>query len=287
MWDPSLNDEAIEAWNGVLFDKWVRFRHLLTDGLAGHGDAVLAAHPPPEGGRVLDLGCGIGDTTLTIARRIGPSGSAVGVDAAPRMIELARQEAAEAGVDNARFEVADVQTTPLGGPYDYAFSRMGIMFFSSPVMALRNVRRALRSGGRLAASVWRRREDNPWLHEAEVAVEALVPHPEATDQPTCGPGPFSMAGADTVSAQLLAAGFVRPTLERHDFDIRIGNDIDEAIEFAMALGPAGELLRLAVDQAEPMRPRVLRALREVLTRYARPGGVLAPSSTWIMSAVVP
>ncbi len=286
MEDATFNAEAIEAWNGVLFDKWVRFRHLLTDGLAAHGDAVLAAHPPAEGAHVLDLGCALGDTTQTIARMIGPRGLAVGVDAAERFIAAARQDAA-AGVQNIRFEVVDVQSGPLGGPYDHAFSRMGIMFFASPVMALRNVRRALRPGGLLAAVVWRRREDNPWLHEAQLAVEALVPKPEETDQPTCGPGPFSMAGPDMVSAQLLAAGFVRPTFERHEHDIRIGLDLEEAIEFAMALGPAGELLRLAGAQAEPLLPKVLSALREVLSRYVGPDGVMAPSSTWIITARAP
>ncbi|HWM85714.1 MAG TPA: class I SAM-dependent methyltransferase [Kofleriaceae bacterium] len=287
MWDPTANDEAIEAWNGVLFDKWVRFRHLLTDGLAGHGDALMAGHPPPEGGRVIDLGCGLGDTTLTIARAIGPRGLAVGVDASDRFVEASRKSAVEAGLDNARFEVADVQVSPLGGPYDYAFSRFGVQFFSSPVMALRNVRRSLRPGGLLGVVVWRQREDNPWLHAAQVAVEAVVPQPEKSDQPTCGPGPFSMAGADMVSGQLLAAGYVRPTFQRHEFDIKIGDDLDEAIEFAMALGPAGELLRLAGADAERYQPAVLKALRETLTRFVRPEGVLAPSSTWLITATAP
>jgi SAM-dependent methyltransferase len=287
MWDPSANDEAIEAWNGVLFEKFRRYRHLLTDGLAGHGDALLAAHPPPEGGRVIDLGCGFGDTTRTIGRMVGPRGAAVGVDAAERFIATAREETARSGPDNARFEVADVQTAPLGGPYDHAFSRMGVMFFSSPVVALRNVRRSLRPGARFTAVVWRRREDNAWLHEAQVAVEALVERPAVSDQPTCGPGPFSMSSADAVSAQLLAAGFARPTFERHEHDIRIGVDLDEAIEFAMALGPAGEILRLAGPDGERRRPAVLAALREVLSRYAGPAGVIAPSSTWLISATAP
>ena len=278
------NAEAIEAWNTVLFDKFSRFRPVVTRGLSHHGDAVLDTHPPAPGARVLDLGCGFGDSTIDIARRVGPAGRVVGVDAAARFIEIAAREAAEAGVGNVSFQVADVQAGDLGGPYEYAFSRFGMMFFASPVRALANVRRSLSPGGLLAICVWRRREDNDWLYAAQQAVEALVTPPEQHDAPTCGPGPFSMAGADMVSSQLVSAGYHRIRFERHDADICIGADIDEAIEGCMALGPAGEILRLAGDQGRRREPEVRQALRETLARFARKDGVWAPSSTWIITA---
>ena len=81
---------------------------------------------------MIDIGCGFGDTARQIAGLVGPDGAAVGVDAAPRFIETATQEAAEEGVGNAHFEVRDVQSDDLGGPYDMAFSRMGTMFFARP-----------------------------------------------------------------------------------------------------------------------------------------------------------
>src|SRR5207245_4741020 len=112
-------------------------------------------------------------------------------------IETARREAGEAGAANVRFSLADVQTDALGGPYDLAFSRFGTMFFANPVAALRNVRGALAPGARLVMIVWRRREDNDWLYRAQTIVEQIVSRPEEYDEPTCGPGPFSMAGADT------------------------------------------------------------------------------------------
>ena len=138
----------------------------------------------------------------------------------------------------------------LPGPFDYAFSRMGIMFFGNPVVAMRNVRAALAPGGRLVAAVWRRKLDNPWLHRAEQVVDQYLEEPEETDEPTCGPGPFSMADADTVSEQLTLAGFEQISLRRCDLPIKIGNDLDHAVEFNMAIGPAGELIRLAGDEAE-------------------------------------
>src|SRR3954466_9467524 len=123
-WGTGENAEAIQAWDGPLFDTWLRFRHIVTTGLGAHGDGALALVPPQPGQRVLDIGCGLGDTTQQIAGIVGASGEAVGVAAAERFIETARAEAKEAGVQNATFLAADVQTDPLGGPYDMAFSRM-------------------------------------------------------------------------------------------------------------------------------------------------------------------
>src|SRR4051794_20037560 len=140
----SPNDEAIRAWDGPLFERFLRYRHIVTTGLALHGEAALALYPPQPGERVIDLGCGFGDTTQQIATLVGAEGSALGVDAGTQFIAAAEEEASDAGVTNASFRVADVQTDPLGGPYDLAFSRMGTMFFANPVAALRNVRRALR-----------------------------------------------------------------------------------------------------------------------------------------------
>ena len=278
------NAEAIQAWDGVLFEKFSRFRELLTAGLSVHGTEALRRHPPREGSRVLDLGCGFGDTTLEIARLVGPLGSATGVDAAPRFVEQARAETRAAGTPNARYFAADVQADDLEGPYDSAFSRFGTMFFASPVAALRNVRKSLKAGGALLMVVWRRREDNGWAHTAELAVREIIPPVEHGNEPTCGPGPFSMAGADTVSAQLLAAGFMDVGFERFDTDIRIGKDLDEALAFAKALGPAGELLRLAAAQGIDESVRVDAALRDALAPFVREGGVYGPSSTWFVSA---
>jgi ubiquinone/menaquinone biosynthesis C-methylase UbiE len=281
------NAEAIEAWNTVLYDKFSRFRHTLTTGFRPHGEAVLARCPPRPGDRVLDVGCGFGDTTLDIARRVGPGGEAVGVDAADRFIASAREAAARAGVARARFETADVQAGALDGPFDQVFSRFGTMFFDSPVAALRNLRRALKPGGVLSMVVWRRKEDNAYLHLVETCVREFVPHVEKGDQVTCGPGPFSMASPDVVSAQLLAAGFERPTFERFDADVRVGSTVDEAVAFALELGPAGEVLRLAGDAAEAVRPEIIAALRALHTTFARDEGVYGPSSTWIVSARAP
>ena len=282
----SSNDVVIEAWNTVLYDKFVRFRHLLVAGLSGHSEELLRRNLYPKGARVLDVGCGFGDSTIKIARAVGPQGEAVGVDCAERFVHTAERDAAQAGVHNARFIKADVQTDDLRGPYDYAFARFGTMFFTLPGVALRNIRAALKPGGVLTQIVWRKREDNPWLYEAELKVREIVPvvSHEDTDQVHCGPGPFSMAGADMVSSMLASAGYSGITFERYDTDICIGRDLQDAIEFAMALGPAGEIIRLAGAEGERLIPTVAAALRQTLAPYVRNDGVWAPSSTWFITS---
>ena len=128
------NSEAIEAWDGPLFERFVQFRATVTEGLGAHGERALALHPPQPGERVLDIGCGFGDTADRIAGLVGPAGAVLGVDAAPRFIESAR---AEYGAPNVRFEVADVEQTRFEQEFDLAFSRFGTMFFANPVHALR------------------------------------------------------------------------------------------------------------------------------------------------------
>jgi ubiquinone/menaquinone biosynthesis C-methylase UbiE len=284
---PTDNSEATQAWDGPLYDRFVRFRDIVTTGLGAHGEQALRRFPPQRGQRVLDIGCGFGDTSQRIAELVGEAGEVVGVDVAQRFIETARRETAEMGFSNVRFEVADVQTDALGGPYNLAFSRFGTMFFAGPVPALRNVRAALVPGGRLVMVVWRRRIDNDWMYRAQTIVEEIVSRPEEYDEPTCGPGPFSMADADTTSEILLHAGFEDVSLERCDIPIAIGHDVDEAIELVMALGPAGEILRLAGDRAAHLHDRVREALHDGLSEYAGPDGVRAPASTWIVSATAP
>jgi SAM-dependent methyltransferase len=287
-WGPGVNAEAITAWDGPLFESFVKFREVFTTGLGAHGDVALELVPPQKGQRVLDVGCGFGDTTQQIAELVGPEGEAVGVDAAARFIEIATREAEEAGAENAHFLVADVQTDPLGGPYDMAFSRMGTMFFISPVAALRNVRQSLVPGAPFVSVVWRRREDNHWLYRAQQIVEGIVRKPEEYDGPTCGPGPFSMANADTVTDQMVYAGFENISLRRSDIDIMAGKDADEAIEMVMSIGPAGEILRLQGERAAHLHDQVKDALREGLGEYVREDGtVWAPASTWIVSATAP
>jgi ubiquinone/menaquinone biosynthesis C-methylase UbiE len=276
------NEESQRAWDGVLFDRFLQFRHLVVSGLAQFGVEAMRRFPPAEGDRVVDIGCGMGDSALQLAELVGPAGSVLGVDISPRFIELA---ASESTLANVRFEVKDMQASSLEEQFDYAFARFGTMFFANPVAAMRNVRSSLADDGRLCMVVWRRREENPWLYVAEQVVKPLVPEPEEeVDEAHCGPGPFSMAGADTVSMQLRAAGFTEISFRRFDAPFLLGRDLDEAVEMNLAIGPAAEALRFAGDHGAELRPKLESMLREALAPYETAEGVILDSSVWIVTA---
>jgi SAM-dependent methyltransferase len=210
-------------------------------------------------------------------------GLAVGVDASDRFIAAARRETQAQDV-NVQFKVADVQTANLGEGFDLVFSQFGTMFFANPVAALRNVREAMGPTAKLVMVVWRSKQENEWLHRALTITERFLARPEEYDAPTCGPGPFSMADADTTSGILTKAGFHHISLRRCDLPITIGADVDEAVEFATSLGPAGEILRLAGKRATHLHHPIADALHQRFTGWIRANGVTAPASTWIISA---
>lgn len=252
--------------------RWLEHRDILTEGVRAHGEQALALEPPRESDRVLDIGCGLGETTVRLAQLVGPTGHAHGVDVAERMIATAIKEAADARLRNVTYATCDVEVTSFDETFDYAFSRMGTMFFANPVAALRNVRRALVPGGRLNMVVWRRKPDNEFLHLAEAVVAEYLDEPEESDAPRCGPGPFSMANADTVTDVLKHAGYADIRLARQDLPYRIGNDVDQAVAVNLAIGPGAEVLRMWGERTDDVRPKIAADLRAALADLVIDGG---------------
>jgi SAM-dependent methyltransferase len=283
----ATNRESAEAWSGVLFDRWLAFRDVVTTQIAAFSEEAFRISSPPVGGRALDIGCGLGDTTLRLAEEVGPDGEVLGLDLGDRFVETATAEAEDAGVENVSYLLGDAQVADLGEGFDYVFSRFGCMFFASPVAALRNIRGAMVPGARVCLVVWRSKVENEWLQRAEIVAERYLEEPEETDEPTCGPGPFSMANADTTTEVLVQAGFADIALHRRDVDYRMGTNMDEAIALVTALGPAGELIRLAGDAAEEVRPQLEADLRDAYADLERPDGVYAKASVWVVTARVP
>lgn len=280
------NDDFISCWNEILVPKWNRFRHLLSGNGAIHSAIAYEDFQFKPGNKILDIGCGYGETCLEIGRIVTDSGEVVGLDCTESFLQTAEQEKGQAGSNNVRFELGDAQTHPLPEDYfDAVFSRFGVMFFQSVVMAMRNAHKSLKPGGKLCMIVWRTIQDNPcWGAAKEVALKHLPPPGE--DAKTCGPGPFSMADEETTRAMMKAAGFDQVDLFRRiDADICIGTSVDEAIDYQILVGPSGEIIREAGELGQEKLPEIRRELEALMKNHQRDdGGVYMPSSTWAIMA---
>lgn len=276
--------EYVQFWNDTLADKFDRFRHILMDGLSYHSRVPLERIVVNPGSRILDVGCGWGDTAIQLARKTGPDGYVLGVDCVEQFLSRGRDDARKAGLDNIEFIAEDVERYPFDGRFDLCFSRFGMMFFENPVRAMKNIRRALRPGGELMFIVWRSSDYNPWLGMAKDVVLRFLPEPGEGAR-SCGPGPFSMANTEVVSQQLEIAGFTDIEFEQVDGPVTVGDSIQDAINFQLAIGPAGEVFREAGELAEQQRPEIEKALREALVPYQDEAGqIVMPSSSWCITA---
>jgi SAM-dependent methyltransferase len=280
------NEEAVRAWDTVLYERWKTNRAVFVGALDEVTRDLLDRAPPPVGARCIDIGCGFGETTLQLAGLVGAGGFALGVDSSPRFVEDARREAAEAGVTNVAFQVADAQTAAWRPVHQYAFSRMGTQFFAAPVPAMRAVRGALEPGGALAKLCWRRKAESPLWAETEQVVQRFLARPDEYDADTCGPGPFSLGNPDTCRGILEAAGFGDIELAARDFDYFMGADMDEAIDALLAIGPGAELIRLNGEAGERRRPEIAAALADHFARWQQPdGSIIGRASVWLVTAV--
>ncbi|MFQ5955007.1 MAG: class I SAM-dependent methyltransferase [Kiloniellales bacterium] len=280
---PAGSTEFVDFWNEILVPKFTKYRHILVGGLTHHSAKIFPTLEVSEGDRVVDVACGFGDTAIQLARRVGPSGSVLGIDCCEGFLEIARADAKAAGVENVAFVEADAQSHPFEPVHDFCFSRFGTMFFENPVAGLKNMRTSLRPGGVMTAIVWRTIDDNPWLGLPKEVVLRYLP-PPGEDARTCGPGPFSMADQDMVTKQLEISGYTDIRFERVDAPLMVGRTPEDAVAFQIALGPAGEVYREAGDEAERRYDDIDAALKSELSKYETPEGIVMDSSSWKISA---
>ena len=145
------------------------------------------------------------------------------------------------------------------------------------------MRASLRPDGTMTMIVWRGIKDNPWLGFAKEIVLRHLPPPGENAQ-TCGPGPFSMADTGVVTKQLEISGYKDIQFEQVDAQVFVGKDLDDAVAFQLAIGPAGEVYREAGKLAEQRHDEIVKALKAELVKYQRPNGVMMDSSSWKVTA---
>lgn len=276
--NPAASPEATSIWNEVIAPKYARHERIMVEACTSHSDRIWDRFSVERSDHVVDVGCGFGDTSRKLAEL---AGRVTAIDCAASLLSQARARYPD--VDNLEFVLADVGLYEPAMPVHACFSRFGLMFFERPVQTLRHLHSWLAPGALLGGLVWRSRRENPWLDLAHRVVLEVLP-PAGEDAPSCGPGPFSMAEPEMVTAQLEAAGFHSVSFEPIDAEANIGANVDEAVEFQCALGPAGEVVRHAEEQGHPGIAEAREHLRRALARFEGPDGVNLASASWWLTA---
>jgi SAM-dependent methyltransferase len=243
---------------------------------------MIDAIDPQPGQTLLELAAGTGDTGLLAAELIEPGGTLICSDFAPEMLASAQRRAEELGIGNVRFKQIDADTSIdlEAASLDGVLCRWGYMLLADPENALRETRRVLRPGARVALSAWAAPEHNPWssLPAQELGAAGL-----AEPRSDAGPGQFDWAREGIIAEHLEAAGFGEHHVEALEFpcDFRSAADwwaaqCDYSVWFAEAVENASDADIAAVSDA----------VDEHAQRFAAADGTLRiPARTWVAWAV--
>ena len=275
------NQEQREFWSAIKGDLWVTLQPRIDTMLAAFGDKALDALNPRSGERILEIGCGTGTTTLALGARVGASGEILAADLSRPMLNKAIERANVSAEHPITFVEADAQVHSFPtATFDAVYSRFGVMFFDDPIAAFRNIRKAVRPGGRMAYVCWADRKANPWIRIPAGAAKTCLDLP--APPPDDAPGQFSMENEDRVQQILHDAGWSDIGLECFTVEGSIGSNAADAARFITKMGPMSEPFALADSDTQN---KTLQVIEEALTPYSNDSGVTLGFSTWIVSAM--
>ena len=255
----TVNADMNEYWNGDGGHKLLRFQDNMNESLKPFGHAAMASASFSTGEKVIDIGCGCGDTTFEIARTVGAAGLARGIDISTPILAQARERASQTAKTNVDFECADAQIHHFEpSAFDVVFSRFGVMFFDDPVVAFKNLRSALKPGGRVAFISWQTAKNNEWISLSLDVVAKHVPLPAPPDPEE--PGPLSFGDPERVKRILVGAGFSGIKIEAVSTPLIVGENLDYAARFLTQMGPASGRGRTGRDRLRRARRKQAAAL---------------------------
>lgn len=269
------NDEQKAYWNGKAGETWTQAQERMDNMLLPISQAAIDFAAPQKGERVIDVGCGCGATSLAIAAR---GASVWGVDISEPMLARARERAS--GLADLAFSVTDASSQEYTSDHDLVFSRFGVMFFDDPTAAFGNLRTALKADGRLAFVCWQAPRDNPWVSTGGRIVAPYLPEPDAPPDPRA-PGPFAFADPQYLRDILQGAGFESIEIEPLTCELKVGTDIEDALQMQSQVGPIARAL------AELDADVLLKVREEVgaeLSKHQRADGVYLGAACWLVRA---
>jgi ubiquinone/menaquinone biosynthesis C-methylase UbiE len=270
-------DEQAKRWNGVAGRAWVDSQDVVDQMFQPVQEVLIDAVLRKPAGRVLDIGCGTGGTTLAVARALGVNARCVGLDISEPMIEAARARADRSGMP-VTFIRANAQTYTFDAAvFDKIISRFGVMFFDDPVRAFANLRSAATNDGELRVIAWRSGEDNPFMTTAERAAAPLLSNLPARQ--ANAPGQFAFADERRVARILDKSGWAEIDIER--LDVACSFPESQLVRYFTRLGPVG----MVIDEVdEPTRERVVERVRAAFEPYVHGADVRFTAACWMVTA---
>lgn len=278
----SDNQDQVEYWNGEVGQRWARRQRDLDAVFAPLTGVLFENAALKAGERVLDVGCGAGETALIAARRVGPAGSVVAADISAPMLAVARDRVATeaAGAAPIDWIEADAENDDLGAArFDHALSRFGVMFFADSKNAFTRLRHALVPGGRLTFLCWRGLEKNPWAAFPRDVIRPLIADFEAPAPDA--PGPFRFADDARLREMLAVSGFIDIAIDSVERSLTLGPTPETAARFAAEMGPAARMLR---DRDDALKERARDVLTEAFDERFAGGPVTLDASCWLVRA---
>ncbi|MEL6875586.1 MAG: class I SAM-dependent methyltransferase [Pseudomonadota bacterium] len=268
------NEEQIEYWNEDAGKQWAAHQTALDAMLAPATAALMEAAAVQSGERVLDIGCGTGQTSLIASEQ---GAKITGVDVSKPMLDLARSR----GGDSVQFLLEDAAQFQSDQKYDLVMSRFGVMFFEDPLAAFKNIRANLKPDGRMVFVCWQSPKTNLWVMVPMGALKPLLPEAPETDPHD--PGPFAFADPERLEGILRDAGFGDIAITPHGLEVCLSQSggIDEAVRFSSRIGPASRALK---EADEALHPKLLAALKEALAPHDKDGRVALPGGIWVVTA---
>ena len=278
------NEEQARQWSADMGRNWVEQQAEIDDLLAEPLNLLLRHAGLRAGERVLDIGCGTGASTLRAAGAVGPSGEVLGVDISPLMIDRAKERADAARAAHVGFLTCDAETQAFPpGRFDRAISRFGVMFFSDPVAAFRNIGRAVRPGGTLTFVAWSRVEHNPWFSiPGRIAAARFGITPAAADPHA--PGPMAFADTGRVTGILSKAGLAEVEAAVHDVLLTPPGGLRDVADLATRVGPAAGILR-ENNGTDDDRQAIGDDVAQAFAAFVQAGHVLVPAALTLYAAV--